>query len=550
MPAAPPIAARRRPHTSGVRPLLPPLIALGLLACADPPPDGRCATERDCRPGQICVDGLCGGAPACALDADCAARQICLDGACSARSCRDEGDCPDRPCIDGWCRPPASGLCADDRDCPSGACVDGRCTVDPCPATGCAALCGADEDCPDDGYCAADALCRTGCRFRGCPAETGAALCDPQTRRCVRVECARDGDCPDDAWCAGDACRPGCRLDPDTCPGRCDRSTRRCGCADDRDCPADDFCADDGVCRPGCRAGGCGALPCDPISRRCEAPTCGRDVDCGDARVCGLDDLCRAAIGPRSAEARCEVGAHCASGRCVDGRCQGRCAADADCPSGRCALVGAHLMCAPPPDPCAADAGCPAALVCRVWRDGPPALGCRDPVGEAAGGAPCAEDERCAGGLCLDGRCWAPCAADEHCPGRCLPAMVRLPVDPAVSGGALALFAGCLDPSEGSGAGCAGDRDCPDDEACGLWPDGSGFEGRCRIAAAPARGGEPCPDDGGCRGRWCVGGRCVAPCIDGDDPGCAAGAACVDAELETRLGATAVARVCGAEDPP
>lgn len=528
--------------------LLPILAVVALAcACADPPTEGRCTTERDCRRGQACVDGRCGGVPACAFDVDCAAGRICVGLRCVARSCRDDGDCPDRRCVGGWCRPPTSEVCADDGDCPAGRCVEGACTVDPCPPTGCAAACAADDDCPDDAFCADDTLCRVGCRAGGCPAATGAALCDLDSRRCVRVECGADADCPPEAYCGDGACRPGCRLEPDTCPGRCDRATRRCGCGVDGDCPDPTFCADDGVCRPGCRVGGCGGAPCDPVTRSCGATPCARDADCGADRVCGLDDRCAPAGGPVAVEGRCAQGGQCASGRCVDGRCQGRCAADADCPSGRCALVEAHLMCAPPPDPCAADVDCAAPRVCRPWWDGPPRLGCRDPVGPGAGGAACAVDGDCGSGRCVDGGCWAACADDAHCPGACVPGRLTVPLDPATGEG-VAHFAGCLDPAAGSGARCAGDGACAAGEACGLWPDGLGFEGRCRVAAGPGRGGDGCAADADCRGRWCVAGRCVAPCGDDGVGGCADGVPCVEAIVETPQGAAVEARVCGAAE--
>lgn len=522
------------------------LLALGLVwACADPSSEGRCQTERDCRPGQLCIDGQCGGAPACALDTDCATGQICRDGACGAQSCRDDDDCPGRRCLERWCLPRASDRCADDVDCASGACGEGGvCLLDLCPPSGCAAGCAGDGDCAADGYCAADGLCRDGCRAGGCPG----ALCDLETRRCLTVQCAADGDCPSEAYCAADGvCLPGCRLDPDPCPGRCDRATRRCGCAIDDDCPADAFCADDGVCRPGCRVGGCADGVCDLARRACVQPLCARDADCGSDMACGLDDRCHPARGPLPAEAACAQPEQCASGRCVDGLCQGRCAGDADCPSGRCVLVEAHLMCVPPPSPCAAEPDCAAERSCRPWwGDGPPRLGCQPAVGALAGEAPCDMDAQCRGGACVDGVCWAPCAGDADCAGACLPALLRVPRDPLVPD-AMRLFAGCLPVSMGSGAVCAADAPCPAGEACGLWPDGTGFEARCRTVAGGGLGGAACALDGDCRGRWCADGRCVAPCLDG---ACAEGVACVEVPLDDRLGGRPRIRVCGRGDGP
>ncbi len=516
------------------------LLALGLAwACADSSTGGRCVTERDCRPGQICLDGRCGGAAACALDTDCATGQICRDGLCGAQSCRGDGDCPGRRCLDGWCLPRASDRCADDADCPSGVCgAAGVCLLDLCPPSGCAAGCAADDDCLADGYCAADGLCREGCRVGGCPG----ALCDVEARRCLTVQCAADGDCPGEAYCAADGvCLPGCRLDPDPCPGRCDRATRRCGCAVDDDCPADAFCADDGVCRPGCRFGGCVEGRCDAATRRCGELRCGRDADCGADMACGLDDRCHPARGPLPAEAPCAQPAQCASGRCVDGICHGRCAADVDCSSGRCVLVEAHLMCIPPPPPCAAAADCPAERTCRPWwGDGSPRLGCQSPLGDAAGEAPCAEDGQCSGGACLDGVCWAPCAQDADCAGACLPALLAVPAEPSAPDGPIVAFAGCLAPAQGSGAACADDAGCPAGELCGLWATGGGFEGRCRAVGGEGASGDACAGDGDCRGRWCADGRCVAPCS------AACAGACVDVALDDRRGGRWMTRVCGA----
>lgn len=476
--------------------MIGPILALWgltLLGCADPGRGDTCRTEQDCPPGRACFDGRCDPPPPCALDTDCPARQICRDRRCAAQSCLTDDDCPERRCVDRWCRPRASTICADDGHCPAGACdpTIGLCVLDTCPASGCAAGCALDPDCPPGAWCAADGVCRSGCRVGGC----GAGLCDPETRRCGAVGCAGDADCPPGAWCDGGLCAPGCRLDPDDCPGgRCDRTTRRCGCGVDRDCAEDMFCADDGVCRPGCRVGGCPDEACDPVSRRCGAVSCARDVDCPPGQACGVDDpTCAPARGPLPVEAACAMPDQCATGVCEAGRCVGRCAADADCPSGRCALRGAALVCAPPPAPCAVDADCPGAcLPARVVR-----------VDDR--GSPEPEDDRPVG------------------------------------------FAGCLDPALGSGARCAADAECAPGEACGLWPDAAvaAFEPRCRRVAGAGLGGDGCAADADCRGRWCAEGVCVAPCIGDADPGCAADAPCVPAAPIVWGRTTAPARVCG-----
>lgn len=544
-----PIITGSRPHRWGVRSPCSLLIML-IVGCADPGADGRCATERDCPAAQRCLDGICASPAACALDTECPARQICVDRRCAAQSCRGDADCPDRRCVAGWCRPPAAPICAEDADCASGVCdrASMLCLLDTCPASGCAAGCAADGQCPAEMWCAADGVCRLGCRAGGC----GAGLCDPETRRCAMLGCTVDEQCPAGAFCDGGACAPGCRLAPDDCPGgRCDRATRRCGCTIDVDCAEDGFCAEDGVCRPGCRLGGCPGGACDPVARTCAPRPCARDGDCPPAQACGLDDgICRDARGPLPVESPCAVDDACASGRCRDGVCAGRCAVDADCPAGRCALVGEVLMCSPPPIPCTAAADCPAGA-CRIGPERPLALGCFEPVGEAAGGAPCDADGQCESGVCLDGGCWIPCAGDADCPGACLPDRVRVLDDrgsPEPEDDRAAGFPGCLDPADGSGARCASDVDCPPEEACGLWPtaDERGFEGRCRVPPGPGLGGEGCAVDADCRGRWCAAERCVAPCAGELDPGCAA--PCAEARIRARgdlPDVRAIVRVCG-----
>ncbi len=102
-------------------------------------PDVDCMNDEDCGPGQVCTDeGMC-VTPPCMSDDDCDADEVCNTetGICEAAPCTIvpcEGNlvCNEET---GECQP---GVCPDDFQCQDGeACVDGMCVIQSCPDVPC-----------------------------------------------------------------------------------------------------------------------------------------------------------------------------------------------------------------------------------------------------------------------------------------------------------------------------------------------------------------------------------------------------------------------------
>ncbi|RMH44031.1 MAG: OmpA family protein [Deltaproteobacteria bacterium] len=116
--------------------------ALALLAgCPDKKPKyPNCAGDKDCKPGEHCVDKKC---VQCRDDDDCEKGQRCEANACVAAEgwCESDADCPNfQVCKDHQCV-----ACTSDADCPGGKCTDGACLRP--------GQCVKDEDCADDEDC-------------------------------------------------------------------------------------------------------------------------------------------------------------------------------------------------------------------------------------------------------------------------------------------------------------------------------------------------------------------------------------------------------------
>lgn len=117
-------------------------LVLGAAGCPSPPPKYPiCERDKDCRPGEKCVNKRC---QKCAGDADCGPGSRCVNGACETIPgwCSGDGDCEaGMVCKDYQCV-----RCQADADCGAGGrCVDGSCLRK--------GQCRNDEDCAEDEDC-------------------------------------------------------------------------------------------------------------------------------------------------------------------------------------------------------------------------------------------------------------------------------------------------------------------------------------------------------------------------------------------------------------
>lgn len=225
--------------------------SIGLILLQFEVKDAGCATEADCPPCNVCLDGVCKGlgVAICQTDGDCAEGETCLvnEAAPCANHCvpkdaqcttnEDCGDCAG--CLDGQCIPSGLIECKKDDDCPAGE----VCEVDPIAA--CKNRCvDAGPGCTDDDECGPCAVCAEG----ECVA-TGNVMCE------------QDADCGPAYACvvhATDPCKNTCIPDA---PGPC---------TGDEDCGACEACVD-GECK------GTGVVACTT------------DQDCGPFEQCIAD---------------------------------------------------------------------------------------------------------------------------------------------------------------------------------------------------------------------------------------------------------------------
>src|SRR5260221_13407581 len=126
--AAPALWLTRRGAGSSVRRMrraLVPLLMMGLLSLTGCPPKyPACNGDKDCHPGEYCVNNQC---QQCRDSNDCPKGQECKGGRCEAgapKSCSGDADCPGhQSVVDGACKP-----CARDDQCGErGECQRGRC---------------------------------------------------------------------------------------------------------------------------------------------------------------------------------------------------------------------------------------------------------------------------------------------------------------------------------------------------------------------------------------------------------------------------------------
>lgn len=120
-------------------------MVMGLSGCPNKEEYPACRKDKDCQPGESCVDKLCQN---CKVDDDCKGKGpagedlSCVNFRCEAvAACTTNDQCePGMICVDGSCQ-----FCTDGSQCESGVCnPSGRCEPVPCST---------DDDCPIDEVC-------------------------------------------------------------------------------------------------------------------------------------------------------------------------------------------------------------------------------------------------------------------------------------------------------------------------------------------------------------------------------------------------------------
>ena len=342
-------------------------------------------------------------------------------------ACGVDGDCDDNTCvtvnISGTNRSFCSEPCAVNGDCSNGMiCGDvngeGRVCVfsnagiadegEACGPPGCI------DECDGFNIEAGCNVCLGDC-FAGCVPSTGAGCGANQV--CSQFSCTQNNQC------TGGVCRNGvCADDIGVCllGGT---ALRGQSCDDDTLCTTDVTCVTDGngqngFCRGLCNAAGQGCLQsenclflfgnstqgaCFPAGAKTEGQAC------GDVEECARGLLCTG-----TCEQRCDRGFECAN----DAQ---SCGASGFTNSGMntCGPGGAEGEGegeegeGEPQAECDVDRGnfdCPAGSSCD---DGE----CVDGEGPRKNFELCANDDECAGGLCVNGVCSRPCdVVDEGCP--------------------------------------------------------------------------------------------------------------------------------------
>ena len=346
-------------------------------------PDGTICRAASCdgasnqeTPAGVCQSGRCQVPP----PRSCAPYQGCSDNRCRT-GCGGDGQCTaGNACSNGDCgKRPNGALCSQAGDCASGICAAGRCCASAC-AESCrsCAVPGFEGTCTDvpagspdpAGRCRQDACSdgcdgRGGCRRQPAGSVCGAASCEGQGQRVIRV-CAETGACESRSEacpasqpvCENGVCQaptpPACTAA--TCPGPC----RICVADTCVDAPAGTSC-------PGgrCRMGGCVAT-CTPETCTGNRAECQGDTCVGSCSNANCAGPCRACS---EDQRRCENANQ--GGDCGDGRI---------CQSGVCSL------------PACNPSNCPG-----------PCRRCKGDKCENANGEPCGVlgTGTCRGGMCM-----------------------------------------------------------------------------------------------------------------------------------------------------
>lgn len=171
-------------------------------------PSSTCSDDAECETGFWCdYRDTCVPRPdnACRAHADCSGEELCIEGYCRPRdeTCELDRDCaPGNLCVNSECTTP----CSDDSACSAGdSCQDSFCR----PATECttSSSCGLGEHCLD-GRCLPD------CRPVGRTCEAG-SYCEAEDQFCrpdwqPQPFCDEDSDCMSGRTCLDGVCRTPC----------------------------------------------------------------------------------------------------------------------------------------------------------------------------------------------------------------------------------------------------------------------------------------------------------------------------------------------------
>jgi hypothetical protein len=373
----------------------PPLFDAGHLA-----PDASvagCASDLDCRLGQICLS-------------DCNKMKGCTDGCWDSTQCPVGDVCQNvvTNCGETYGSCVASPSCTDDSVCPIGStcdfagiggvreCVPGCHTAANCAKGDTCLLpaCPMCANCPCVGTCQPPVVT---CTKDSCPV---GQVCGTTKTECSQhcvAGCTDSTQCRPDQECQMPGCASACGCDV----GFCQQLST---CSGDSECPVGDVCGvsptDCSVmqCKPGCRdisqcqAGQtcnielCNSCWCDGTGK---CGSCQADTDCG----VGVGQICM----------DCGNGNECVSG----------CRASSDCGSGKlCEMVMCFGFCCPPicataPATCTQDYEC----------------GGIDEVCEYTDHTACSGDKTCQLGCHQDGQCGTgtcmPTNCGQCCPGAC-----------------------------------------------------------------------------------------------------------------------------------
>ncbi len=144
------------------------------------------------------------------------------------------------------------------------------------------------------------------------------------------------------------------------------------------------------------------------------------------------------------------------------------------------------------PTPCHDNTDCDGDDICVV-DDSDQGI-CESPDDDVGDGDSCDDDTQCESGSCVDEVCVSECGDDTDC----------LEMWSCDADGI------CQPPT------CASDGDCPTQQFCSISADGDALQATCLPDNDGGDAGHNCDDHGDCRSRYCVDGRCSAPCDDGE----------------------------------
>lgn len=442
-------------------PLLTLLLLSGLAACSKEPAanglDGAvafdsgialaaCESNADCRGGEVCRDAQC--RRACADATDCAgdALAVCapIKGYCVQctvnEDCADGQRCEAELCVPG---------CRSSADCSGGfACRDRTCvSLDPIVCEANAERCVGNEV----RRCRADGTREeaTPCGEQVCQLREGAAacvprVCEPNTFGCLDAQtayvCDESGASQASIACrAGQSCVDGVCRNPVCAPGTSScAGNQRVVCSADGSSFETLSCATDCASEFGCSCvdGGCVARICTPGSGQCVAT---------GVRLCNSNGT-----GWTTPEACPDV---CLEGLCVESTCT----PDSRLCSGEllltCNSLGSGYTvtdCGDEGESCVeggSGPGC-APLVCTpdevsCSTDAREVLVCNS-LGTSLARIPCASDEACDRGICVDIPCVPDCSGRScgvdpvcgescgACAGTCTDGRCELPTDSGI----------------------------------------------------------------------------------------------------------------------